>query len=165
MNGYQIIQTLAERTDGVWRPSPGSVYPVLSQLEDEGLIRPFDDEGRKAFTLTEAGRDEVEAAADRPAPWEFARPQNEPGADWEPIGRMWKEYAQLAVALKGVTQSGGPGLLAAATDLLADARRSTYRLLAEAGNDGGDDTDGLDDMDDVQDDYDDDIQDDVPPRR
>lgn len=156
MNGYQIIQTLADRTDGVWRPSPGSVYPVLSQLEDEGLIEPFDDEGRKAFTLTDAGRDEVEAAGDRPRPWEFARPQSEPGSDWEPIGRMWKEYAQVAVALKGVTQAGSPDLVAAATDLLAETRRSTYRLLAEAGAD--------DVQDEVADDYDDDIQDDVPPR-
>jgi hypothetical protein len=39
MNGYQIIQEISERSGGVWRPSPGSVYPALQQLEDEGLIR------------------------------------------------------------------------------------------------------------------------------
>src|SRR5580704_12318924 len=49
-NGYQIIQEISDRTDGVWRPSPGSVYPALQQLEDEGLIRPETGEsGRKAF--------------------------------------------------------------------------------------------------------------------
>ena len=51
-NGYQIMQALAERTQGMWRPSPGAVYPALSQLEDEGLIESFDNEGQKAFRLT-----------------------------------------------------------------------------------------------------------------
>ncbi|HWG15964.1 MAG TPA: PadR family transcriptional regulator, partial [Streptosporangiaceae bacterium] len=64
-NGYQIIQEISERTDGVWRPSPGSVYPALQQLEDEGLIQPETGEsGRKAFALTEEGRAYTESHAD-----------------------------------------------------------------------------------------------------
>ena len=54
-NGYQIMQEVEERSDGVWRPSPGSVYPALQQLEDEGLIRSQEDDGRKLFELTDAG--------------------------------------------------------------------------------------------------------------
>ena len=54
-NGYQIMQEVEERSGGVWRPSPGSVYPALQQLEDEGLIRSQEADGRKLFALTEAG--------------------------------------------------------------------------------------------------------------
>ena len=72
MNGYQIIQEISERSDGVWRPSPGSVYPALQQLEDEGLIRAESDEnGRRSYQLTDEGRGYVEAHPDEVrAPWE-----------------------------------------------------------------------------------------------
>ena len=67
MHGYQIIQELTERTEGVWRPSPGSVYPTLQQLEDEDLIVPSASEtGKRVFELTDAGR---EVAASAPVPW------------------------------------------------------------------------------------------------
>src|SRR5271166_4686875 len=70
-NGYQIMQEVQERSDGVWRPSPGSVYPALQQLEDEGLIRSGESDGRKLFQLTDAGRDYVkERGEDKQAPWE-----------------------------------------------------------------------------------------------
>src|SRR6202163_4317545 len=70
-NGYTIMQEIEERSNGVWRPSPGSVYPALAQLEDEGLIRSQESDGRKLFALTDDGRALVEQRdADRPAPWE-----------------------------------------------------------------------------------------------
>src|ERR1700730_11776876 len=70
-NGYQIMQEVEERSDGVWRPSPGSVYPALAQLEDEGLIRSQESDSRKLFALTDAGQKVVrERDADAPAPWE-----------------------------------------------------------------------------------------------
>src|SRR6202011_2521798 len=70
-NGYQIMQEVQERSDGEWRPSPGSVYPALSQLEDEGLIRTEVLDGRKLFALTDAGRKLLEErGSDTPAPWE-----------------------------------------------------------------------------------------------
>src|SRR6266576_1975130 len=55
-NGYQIMQEVEERSNGLWRPSPGSVYPALQQLEDEGLIRSEEIDGRKLFELTDEGR-------------------------------------------------------------------------------------------------------------
>src|SRR6202171_275716 len=68
-NGYQIMQEVEERSEGVWRPSAGSVYPALAQLEDEGLIRSQESDGRKLFALTDEGRAQVEQRdADRPAP-------------------------------------------------------------------------------------------------
>src|SRR5438046_760127 len=70
-NGYQIMQEIEERSEGLWRPSPGSVYPALQQLEDEGLIRAEESEGRRTFQLTDAGRAYVEAHKDEiSAPWE-----------------------------------------------------------------------------------------------
>src|ERR1700731_1843201 len=73
MHGYQIIQELTERSGGAWRPSPGSVYPTLQQLEDEGLVRAVQTEaGRRVHELTEAGRAEAAATGRESAPWEDA---------------------------------------------------------------------------------------------
>src|ERR1700759_2935893 len=70
-NGYQIMQEVQERSEGAWAPSPGSTYPALSQLEDEGLIRSEEVDGRKLYVLTEDGRKAVdERPAEAPAPWE-----------------------------------------------------------------------------------------------
>src|SRR5207245_10698959 len=60
-NGYQLMQEVEERSEGAWRPSPGSVYPALAQLEDEGLIRSEQIDGRRLFVITEQGRALVEA--------------------------------------------------------------------------------------------------------
>jgi Transcriptional regulator PadR-like family len=55
-NGYGIMQEIEERSAGAWRPSPGSVYPVLQQLEDEGLVRAAQTGERKLMELTEEGK-------------------------------------------------------------------------------------------------------------
>src|SRR5215831_599181 len=71
LNGYQLMQEIERRSEGVWRPSPGSVYPALAQLEDEGLVRSDDVGDRRAYVLTGAGRAHVEARRDElDAPWE-----------------------------------------------------------------------------------------------
>src|SRR5213078_4805429 len=70
-NGYGLMQEIEERSGGVWRPSPGSAYPALAQLEDEGLVRVVEEDGRKTFTLTDEGRANVEANRERiGSPWE-----------------------------------------------------------------------------------------------
>src|ERR1700721_942581 len=70
-NGYQIMQEIEERSDGVWRPSPGSVYPALQQLEDEGLIRSSESGGRRTFSITDAGREQIANRPEgAPAPWD-----------------------------------------------------------------------------------------------
>src|SRR5947209_7088053 len=70
-NGYGLMQEIEERSGGIWRPSPGSVYPALSQLEDEGLVRVVEEDGRKSFTLTDEGTAHVEANRERiGTPWE-----------------------------------------------------------------------------------------------
>src|SRR3954466_13073051 len=55
-NGYGLMQEIEARSEGAWRPSPGSVYPALQQLEDEGLVRAEESGGRRLFTLTDEGR-------------------------------------------------------------------------------------------------------------
>ena len=71
MNGYQIIQQIAERSGGAWKPSPGSIYPTLQQLEDEGLVRQETEGGKRTFTLTDEGRAYVAEHTDEvTAPWQ-----------------------------------------------------------------------------------------------
>ena len=91
-NGYQIIQEIGARTQGVWRPSAGSVYPALQQLEDEGLIREEEHDGRKLYALTDAGRAFVDERAkeDRPAPWE--QMSSDVSNDAHQLGRLMRDW-------------------------------------------------------------------------
>ncbi len=128
LNGYQIIQTLAERTGGVWKPSPGAVYPALSQLEDELLIEQFDNDGQRAYRLTEAGR---VAAAAVEKPWEAVNQENAPRHP-EAAAELWREFTDLAMAARTVSHRGSVGQLGKAGTILAEARRRLYGVLAEA---------------------------------
>ena len=127
MNGYQMIQAMAERTEGGWKPSPGAIYPALSQLEDEGLIEPFDNNGAKAHRLTESGQ--TAAAAIDPKPWEAYNAENAPEHP-ETIRGLWKEFSSLAMAAQELTRSGSRAQQQQASQILADARRNLYGLLA-----------------------------------
>ena len=125
-NGYQIIQEISERTNGVWRPSPGSVYPALQQLEDEGLIRAETGEsGRKAFGLTDEGR----AYASR-MPTSSARV----GRGDRQRRRRGGRAARAGPPGHHGRDPGGAGWFAAqvkeAGEVLTDTRRSLYRILA-----------------------------------
>jgi DNA-binding PadR family transcriptional regulator len=126
-NGYQIMQEVEERSDGLWRPSPGSVYPALQQLEDEGLIRSEEIDGRKAFRLTDAGRALVEERdPDRPAPWE--QQSGDYGAKAVELGKLMRE---VAFAAAQILQTGSDAQQEEARKVLANARRELYRILAD----------------------------------
>jgi DNA-binding PadR family transcriptional regulator len=127
MNCYQIIQAIGERSDGVWRPSPGSVYPALAQLEDEGLIRSESgDGGRRAFRLTDEGRAYVEAHPDEVRePWDAVA-----GSVGDTAIEMRKLIGQVAMAAFQVASAGTEGQIGQARQVLTDARKSLYRLLA-----------------------------------
>lgn len=127
MNGYQIIQALAERTGGVWKPSPGAIYPALNQLVDEGLIEPHEDVDGKGFALTEAGRAAAEAIDVKP--WDALNEAT--GRNAEGVEELWREFAALAAALRSATVAGSPAQLKAAAGLLAETRRRLFGLLAE----------------------------------
>jgi DNA-binding PadR family transcriptional regulator len=134
-NGYQIMQEVEERSDGEWRPSPGSVYPALAQLEDEGLIRTEEVDGRKLFALTDAGRKLVEErGADRPAPWE--QMSGDLTDDVVEIRRLIRDAMSAFVQ---VMRTGSPEQIAKAAEVLATTRRDLYRILAD-GDEAGDAT-------------------------
>src|SRR5215212_1518235 len=126
-NGYQIIQEIAERSGGMWKPSSGSVYPALQQLEDEGLVETDSQEGKRSFRLTEAGRAYVEEhTAELGAPWEAMA--TEPDDNSAQIHHL---IGQVALAVVQVTQAGSPAQVQRARQVLVDARRSLYQILAE----------------------------------
>jgi len=131
MHGYQIITELSERSGGVWRPSPGSVYPTLSALEDQGLVTADSSAGRRVFSLTPEGRTEAEAAGDGPTPWEEAA-----GGDRSVVDLM-NLMVQVMKATKQVAQAGSPGQIRSVGEILADTRRRIYLVLAD-----GDTADG-----------------------
>ncbi len=133
-NGYQIIQEIAERTHGIWRPSAGSVYPALQQLEDEGLISPEGEGRRRLYTLTDEGRTYAEAHADElRRSWDAAAGMADDAA--LELGDMIR---QVMMAVMEVRRAGSASQLAEARRVLAETRRSMYRILAEDGTDAGD---------------------------
>lgn len=127
MHGYQIITELTERSGGAWRPSPGSVYPTLSALEDQGLVTADQAEGKRVFSLTAEGRTEAEAAGDGPSPWEEAAAGDRPVADLRGL------MVQVAKATMQVGQAGTTGQIKAVADILTDTRRRIYLVLADGG--------------------------------
>jgi DNA-binding PadR family transcriptional regulator len=56
MHGYEMIKALEEKTGGFYTPSPGSIYPTLQMLEDGGMVTSAEVEGKKVYTITDAGR-------------------------------------------------------------------------------------------------------------
>jgi DNA-binding PadR family transcriptional regulator len=125
-NGYQIMQEVKERSDGVWSPSPGSVYPALQQLEDEGLIRAEEIEGRRLFVLTDAGREQVERRdPGRPAPWEQMS-----GDVSGQVQELAQTMRAAVVASVQVIRTGSDAQVAEAQRILGAARRDLYRVLA-----------------------------------
>jgi DNA-binding PadR family transcriptional regulator len=129
MHGYEMIQEIAERSQDLWRPSPGSVYPTLQLLVDEGLLVARESEGsKKLFELTDDGR----AAADK-----IETPP------WQEIAEGWKNEEPGHVNLRSaVTQLMGAVGQSAYTsndaqqerivDIVNNARREIYQILGES---------------------------------
>ncbi|MBR7828421.1 helix-turn-helix transcriptional regulator [Actinospica sp. MGRD01-02] len=126
-NGYQIIQEINERTGGLWRVSSGSVYPAISQLEDEGLIEPTDGDGRKLFALTEAGRAHAEENADQLARlWEAGAGDSR----FTEFLRYRELMGQLVAATRQVNEVGTAAQREEAKQVLIKARQALYKILA-----------------------------------
>ena len=120
------MQTIEERSEGLWRPSPGSVYPTLAQLEDEGLIRSAETDGARTFEITDAGREHLQSRADEPAPWD------PPTDDAEnPLAELGPLVIQIGKATFQVASVGDRAQRHRARALLADTRSALYRILAE----------------------------------
>jgi DNA-binding PadR family transcriptional regulator len=126
MHGYQIITELTERSGGVWNPSPGSVYPTLQAMEDQGLITADKAEGKRVFSLTDAGRTAAEAAGDGPAPWEEAASS----ADRSLVD-LRGLMGDVGIAIMQAGRAGSDRQIKAVGEILADTRRRIYLVLAE----------------------------------
>jgi DNA-binding PadR family transcriptional regulator len=127
-NGYQVMQELEQRSDGAWRPSPGSVYPALQLLADEGLIRGETREGGTVYELTDAGRTHLDEHRER-----FGEPWAEAGAGVpEDVRELMKLAMQVGIATRQVTHAGTEAQRKAAADLLAETRRKLYGILADS---------------------------------
>ena len=142
-NGYQIIQEIGARTQGVWRPSAGSVYPALQQLEDEALIKDQGSEAagedrRRMYTLTEEGQAYVtEHAAELKASWDAVT-----GSVNDTEVQLRHTIHQVMVAVSQVAQAGSAAQVQQAGKILADTRRALYRILATDGEDAEEDSQG-----------------------
>lgn len=143
MNGYQIIQEIGARTQGVWRPSAGSVYPALQQLEDEALIRDQGSEAagedrRRMYTLTEEGQAYVTEHADElKASWDAVT-----GSVNDTEVQLRHTIHQVMVAVSQVAQAGSAAQVQQAGKILADTRRALYRILAADDPDAEEDSQG-----------------------
>ncbi|HXF31916.1 MAG TPA: PadR family transcriptional regulator [Solirubrobacterales bacterium] len=126
MHGYEMIKEIEERSEGAWTPSAGSIYPMLQLLEDEGLIRGEDSDGKRRFTLTDAGRAEHEEKSGDVAPWDAVRA----GA---PTGHLAlrESVGKLFAAVRQVGQAGDEDQRKQVTELLDETRRKVYAILAE----------------------------------
>jgi DNA-binding PadR family transcriptional regulator len=136
LNGYQVIQQIAERSNGEWKPSPGSVYPTISQLQDEDLVEDA-PEGRKTVRLTDEGRKHVEEHADRLATMWAAFDDADDGETSD----LRQVIGQTVGAIIQVASTGTQDQRDKAVEILADTRRRLYGLLAEGPDDTDLDTD------------------------
>lgn len=126
-HGYELIQALEAKTEGRWRPSPGSVYPSLQLLADEGLVTAADDHGKRIFSITDAGRAEADArVAAEGYPWDAM------DGDRGDHAALRSAVRDLHIAAKQVGVTGSRELVEHATVILVNARKELYRLLADA---------------------------------
>jgi DNA-binding PadR family transcriptional regulator len=128
MHGYQIMSELGARTEGLWQPSPGSIYPTLNQLEDEGLVRVDNRGGKKVYDLTDEGRAHVESD-EHEAPWErFSSP------DTKGLMALREATFQAGAAVMQVARAGSEEQVAKTREILDEAKRRIYEMLATGGS-------------------------------
>jgi DNA-binding PadR family transcriptional regulator len=136
LNGYQLIQEIADRTGGAWRPSPGSVYPTLSQLEDEGLVESDDERGRRTLRLSDRGREFLADHEDEVAAvWApFAEDAGDAADDEEDgvdFASLKPELGRVMNAVWQIITTGTDDQRKAAVGVLVEARRALYQILAD----------------------------------
>jgi DNA-binding PadR family transcriptional regulator len=154
LNGYQVIQEIGERTGGAWRPSPGSVYPTISQLEDEGLVEGDDDRGRRTVQLSDSGRqylaDHEDEVAQVWAPFDDDAARHDD--DGDDVGldfsSLKPELGRVMNAVWQIITTGTDDQRRAAVGVLVEARRALYQILADHPGDLDDTVDDLGDRGD-----------------
>lgn len=137
MHGYQMIQEIGARSGGAWKPSPGSVYPTLQQLEDEGLVRAEDLDGRRVFRLTADGE---ALAAERSQEFADLWRAMTPEKSSDDLGAL---MFGVGTAFFHVITTGSTDQQDEARKVLARTRAELYRILGD--NSVGEDSPGADD--------------------
>ncbi len=125
-HGYEIMQRLEDKSGGAWRPSPGSVYPTLQMLEDEGLVSSTERDGKRVFELTEAGRAEVARRTEEAGgpPWASERAN-------APYGQLREAVMQVMHASRQIAHHGNEAQMTRAVEIVRNARKQLYGILAE----------------------------------
>lgn len=126
MHGYEMIRELESRSGGFWRPSAGSIYPTLQLLEDEGLLRSEETEGKRLYSLTDAGKAEAERLQKATPPWQGVADEVSP-----PAFQLRDASLQLGAAVLQVGHAGNEDQVQRALQILNEARRSIYAMLGE----------------------------------
>lgn len=155
LNGYQVIQEIADRTGNAWRPSPGSVYPTISQLEDEGLIEGDDARGRRTLRLSDSGREYLDQHEDEVAEvWAPFTEGTSRGPDDGDVGvdfaSLKPELGRVMNAVWQIITTGTDDQRRSAIGVLVEARRALYQILADHP---GDETDDLGDHDEPEEEW------------
>jgi hypothetical protein len=124
-HGYEIMRRLESRSGGMWRPSPGSVYPTLQMLEDEGMVRSHTADGTRVYELTDAGRDDATGGEPgREAPWD-----RDDGTDGR-LRSLRDAMGQTIMAARHVARTGSPEQIERGVEIVQRARKDLYQLLA-----------------------------------
>lgn len=147
MHGYQIIRAVEARSGGTWKPTPGSVYPTLQVLDDEGLVSAEQVGERKVYSLTDTGRlaaaaaasaatdsanaDSAHAGAAYAASGSPKAPQQAWGQGVHSALALTKSAAKLAQVMTLVAQTGTSRQTERAVAIVDEARRKLYAILAE----------------------------------
>lgn len=135
VNGYQVIQQIEDKSGGVWRPSPGSVYPTIQQLEDEGLVEADDERGRRTLRLTPQGATYVEEnAAELASVWAPFERETESREGSSPGPDLKGEIGQVMGAVWQIVSSGSEQQRRAAVEVLVETRRKLYGILADGAD-------------------------------
>jgi DNA-binding PadR family transcriptional regulator len=124
MHGYEMIQELEDRSGGSWRPSAGSIYPTLQLLADEGLVRAEEVEGKRVFSLTDAGTEKLAERGEAKPPWEE-------GVDRSIYQQLGNEMKGVASAASQVMRAGDEAQLKEAVEAMTETRKRLYKLLAD----------------------------------
>jgi DNA-binding PadR family transcriptional regulator len=128
-HGYDLIRTLEERSGGMWQPSPGSVYPTLQLLEDQGLLTSEEVDGKRIYSITDEGRAQLAERREQRgggAPWEMWR-----GEGSETFGKLFAAMSQLGAAVMQVARGGDGTQVDRVVGIVNDARKKVYAILAE----------------------------------
>lgn len=134
VNGYQVIGQISDRSQGAWSPSPGSVYPTISQLEDEGLVEVGREGGRKVLSLTDEGRAWVADHEDeRAGVWTAFEEAEREGND---VRELKDALKQTMGAVGQLFATGTPDQRAKAIEVLGETRRRLYGILADGPDEG-----------------------------